>query len=97
MVDPLGVPGGPQPEFYAVSESRFGRVVCYNQTVMKMVGDHKGGESGSALTAALPFFVTQLCVANLSYRVLYYFTRPLHLPPFVAQILVSIQSCYTYV
>ncbi|KAL1221187.1 Cation/H(+) antiporter 21 [Cardamine amara subsp. amara] len=79
-----------EPQFSDISASRFGRVVCYNQTEMSIIGDHKGWESGNMFEAALPFFVTQICVANLCYRILYYFTRFLYLPPFVAQILCGL-------
>ncbi|EOA28765.1 hypothetical protein CARUB_v10024997mg [Capsella rubella] len=70
--------------------SRYGNVVCYNQTLMNMAGDHSLEDSGSSLTAALPVFVMQLFVSNLTYRLLYYFTRPLYFPPFVAQILCGL-------
>ncbi|CAN8247657.1 unnamed protein product [Cochlearia groenlandica] len=82
------IPGGPPaPE---MTDSRYGKIVCFNQTFIKETGDHNGWESGSVLAAALPFFVTQLFVANLTYRVIYYLVRPLRLPPFVAQILCGL-------
>lgn len=77
---------------YDIEDSRFGKIVCYDQQLLFEKREQKGWESGSTLASSLPFFITQLFVANLSYRVLYYLTRPLYLPPFVAQILVRIQT-----
>ncbi|CAA0168791.1 unnamed protein product [Arabidopsis thaliana] len=75
---------------YDIEESRFGKIVCYDQSLLFEKREQKGWESGSTLASSLPFFITQLFVANLSYRVLYYLTRPLYLPPFVAQILCGL-------
>ncbi|CAD5320091.1 unnamed protein product [Arabidopsis thaliana] len=71
----------PAAESIDASSSRFGRVVCYNQTAMP---------GSNTISAAAPFFMTQLSVANLTYRILYYFLKPLCLPPFVAQILCGL-------
>lgn len=89
---PLG-PGGvrdPNGTVSGISISRYGRLICYNQTLLDSYGDHNSWEDPSTLAAALPVFVTQLFVANFTYRLIYYLIRPLKLPPFVAQILVSI-------
>ncbi|CAH2059869.1 unnamed protein product [Thlaspi arvense] len=75
---------------YITSTSRYGNVVCYNQTIAKTIGDANGWENASSLAAVLPIFVTQLFVANFTYRIIYYLTRPLLLPPFVAQILCGL-------
>ncbi|KFK42894.1 hypothetical protein AALP_AA1G052600 [Arabis alpina] len=75
---------------YQIEESRYGKVVCYDQSLLFEKREQKGWESGSTLASSLPFFITQLFVANLSYRILYYLTRPLYLPPFVAQILCGL-------
>ncbi|ESQ51778.1 hypothetical protein EUTSA_v10016242mg [Eutrema salsugineum] len=90
MASRTGVPPEQEELQYDVSDSRYGSVICYNQTVAAVIGDHNGWESGSSLAAVLPFFVTQLFVANFSYRVIYYLIRPLRLPPFVAQILCGL-------
>ncbi|KAF8086966.1 hypothetical protein N665_0607s0026 [Sinapis alba] len=74
--------------FYPLSTSRYGKVVCYNQT--GLIPDHNGWESAYSIQTALPFFMRQLFVANFVYRLFYYMTRPLHLPPFVAQILCGL-------
>ena len=75
---------------YEIDVSRYGKIVCYDQSLLFEKREQKGWESGSTLASSLPFFITQLFVANLSYRVIYYLTRPLYLPPFVAQILCGL-------
>ncbi|XP_010522268.1 PREDICTED: cation/H(+) antiporter 23, chloroplastic-like [Tarenaya hassleriana] len=75
---------------YVVDESRYGKIVCYPQEFLFEKREQKAWESGSTMASALPFLVTQLLVSNLSYRVIYYLTRPLYLPPFVAQILCGL-------
>ena len=83
-----GLPNSTTNTAYEIDVSRFGKIVCYDQSLLFEKREQKGWESGSTLASSLPFFITQLFVANLSYRVIYYLTRPLYLPPFVAQILV---------
>ncbi|KAF8086967.1 hypothetical protein N665_0607s0027 [Sinapis alba] len=73
---------------YSVSTSRYGSIVCYNQT-NQIVGGN-GRQSAYAIEAALPYLVMQLLVSNLGYGLMYSLTRPLHLPPFVAQILCGL-------
>lgn len=80
---------------YSVSTSRYGNIVCYNQTYETLVGNHLGWQSAKSIETILPYFVMQLLVSNLSYGLMYSLTRPLHLPPFVAQILVSNQMLQT--
>lgn len=80
---------------YSLSTSRYGNIVCYNQTNEALVGDYSGWQSAKSIETALPFFVMQLLISNLSYGLMYSLTRPLHLPPFVAQILVSNQMSQT--
>ncbi|XP_010542776.1 PREDICTED: cation/H(+) antiporter 23, chloroplastic-like [Tarenaya hassleriana] len=75
---------------YVTDESRYGKIVCYPQEYLYEKNDQKNLESGGTLASALPFFITQIFVANLTYRILYYLTRPLYLPPFVAQILCGL-------
>lgn len=87
-----GLPPNATEPVYTIDESRFGKIVCYEQSLLFEKREQKGWESGSTLASSLPFFITQLFVANLSYRVIYYLTRPLYLPPFVAQILVRIAT-----
>ncbi|KAL0740675.1 hypothetical protein Bca4012_082188 [Brassica carinata] len=79
---------GPNITSYILTTSRYGRVLCFNQTDLK--ADHTGWESAKSTKLALPFLINQLFVANFAYRVIYYMTRPLHLPPFVAQILCGL-------
>ncbi|KAF3553992.1 hypothetical protein F2Q69_00017115 [Brassica cretica] len=75
---------------YSLSTSRYGNIVCYNQTNETLVGDYSGWQSAKSIETALPFFVMQLLISNLSYGLMYSLTRPLHLPPFVAQILCGL-------
>ncbi|KFK31171.1 hypothetical protein AALP_AA6G078200 [Arabis alpina] len=88
--------GAPEPEFYEISLSRYGKIICYNQTALLVSGDHKGWENASSLADALPIFIGQILVANLTYRVFYYMTRPLYLPPFVAQLLSGLLFSPTF-
>ena len=81
--------------YYNLSSSRYGKVLCYSHTDLIAEEHHNGWESAKPIHAAFPFFIKQLLVANFVYRVIYYMTRPLHLPPFVAQILVSNQMLKT--
>ncbi|ESQ36363.1 hypothetical protein EUTSA_v10006774mg [Eutrema salsugineum] len=85
-----GLPDNTTNPVYQIDESRYGKIVCYDQSLLYEKREQKGWESGSTLASSLPFFITQLFVANLSYRVIYYLTRPLYLPPFVAQILCGL-------
>ncbi|CAF2313507.1 hypothetical protein BRARA_J00385 [Brassica rapa] len=85
-----GLPNSTTNTAYEIDVSRFGKIVCYDQSLLFEKREQKGWESGSTLASSLPFFITQLFVANLSYRVIYYLTRPLYLPPFVAQILCGL-------
>ncbi|KAF3581063.1 hypothetical protein DY000_02035007 [Brassica cretica] len=75
---------------YSLSTSRYGNIVCYNQTNETLVGDYSGWQSAKSIETALPFFVMQLLISNLTYGLMYSLTRPLHLPPFVAQILCGL-------
>ncbi|CAA7041833.1 unnamed protein product [Microthlaspi erraticum] len=83
-------PDARNPNNSYISFSRYGRVICYNQTLLRNNGDHNSWEDPSTLVAALPVFITQLFVANFTYRLIYYLIRPLKLPPFVAQILCGL-------
>ncbi|CAH2038834.1 unnamed protein product [Thlaspi arvense] len=85
-----GLPDNTTNPSYQIDESRYGKIVCYDQSLLFEKREQKGWESGSTLASSLPFFITQLFVANLSYRVIYYLTRPFYLPPFVAQILCGL-------
>lgn len=91
-----GLPNSTTNTAYEIDVSRFGKIVCYDQSLLFEKREQKGWESGSTLASSLPFFITQLFVANLSYRVIYYLTRPLYLPPFVAQILVRMLHNYYF-
>ncbi|KAJ4903397.1 hypothetical protein Rs2_17348 [Raphanus sativus] len=84
MAEPI--PGSEPYIVYSVSPSRYGNTVCYNQTAP--VGN--GWESANLIEKTLPSFIMQLLVSNLSYGLMYSLTRPLHLPPFVAQILCGL-------
>ena len=84
MAEPI--PGTQANISYSISTSRYGNVVCYNQTIPV----ENGRESAHLIETALPSFVMQLLVSNLSYGLMYSLTRPLHLPPFVAQILCGL-------
>ncbi|CAH8382038.1 unnamed protein product [Eruca vesicaria subsp. sativa] len=75
---------------YTLTSSRYGNVLCYNQTDVISAGDQKAWESAKPINAALPRLIYQLAAANFVYRVFYYTTRPLNLPPFVAQILCGL-------
>ncbi|CAH8382041.1 unnamed protein product [Eruca vesicaria subsp. sativa] len=75
---------------YSVSTSRYGSVICYNQTVAILDGDHNGWETAASLKTAFPYFAMQLFFSNFCYRIIYSLTRPLHLPPFAAQILCGL-------
>ncbi|KAH0905710.1 hypothetical protein HID58_037537 [Brassica napus] len=63
-----GLPNSTTNTAYEIDVSRFGKIVCYDQSLLFEKREQKGWESGSTLASSLPFFITQLFVANLSYR-----------------------------